>query len=222
VTALTVYAIADARPRGPLGKGLGGEPLAVLRAAGAHVVVERGDAVAPSVETLRAHDRIVRRVARAAPAVLPVRFGTRVTDARALAALLAPLDRALASALGAVRGCEQYTLRVHGRAAPPARPDPRAGPGARFLAKRLATRRAPEIDPITQATRPWVRAARVQRRDARSAARSGDLVATVYHLVARRDARAYRAALTRSAAGVRRVRVAVSGPWPPYAFAELP
>jgi hypothetical protein len=215
VTAITLYAIADARPRGALGKGIGGKPLVVVRAGGAHVVIERASPAEPSVRTLRAHDRIVRRVARFAPAVLPVRFGTSVADARSLAALLAPLEDALADALAAVRECVQYTLRVHGPPAPPEKPNPRSGPGARFMAKRLAERQAPEIAPVTAATKEWVRASRVERH-----ADKGDHVATVYHLVPRREARAYRAALVR--ARVREVRVVVTGPWPPYAFAELP
>ncbi len=215
MSALTLYAIADARPRGALGRGIGGKPLAVVRAGGAHVVVERAAPAEPSVATLRAHDRIVRRVARAAPAVLPVRFGTAVGDARALTALLAPLEDALAAALAEVRECVQYTLRVHGPAAAPPKPDPRKGPGARFMAKRLAQRQAPEIAPVSAATKEWVRAARIERHEGR-----GDHVATVYHLVPLRAARAYRAALAR--ADVTEVRVVVTGPWPPYAFAELP
>jgi hypothetical protein len=216
VTTLTLYAIADARPRGALGKGLGGKPLSVVRAAGAHVVVERAPPAQVSARALRGHDRIVRRVARAAPSVLPVRFGTSVSDARALGALLDPLASALSAALDTVRECVQYTLRIRGRAAPPAAPPSHAGPGARFMAQRMASRRAPEVDAVTKATKPWVRASRIERADRK------DLLATVYHLVSRRDARAYRAALSKSLPLVRDVTVTTTGPWPPYAFADLP
>jgi hypothetical protein len=216
VTTLTLYAIADVRPRGALGKGLGGKPLSVVRAAGAHVVIERAPPAQVSARALRGHDRIVRRVTRAAPAVLPVRFGTSVSDARALSALLEPLSSALSSALDTVRGCVQYTLRIRGRAAAPPSPDPHAGPGARFMAQRMASRRAPEIDPVTKATKPWVRASRIERADRK------DLLATVYHLVSRADSRTYRAALSKSLLSIRSVTVTTTGPWPAYAFADLP
>jgi hypothetical protein len=44
-------------------------------------------------------------------------------------------------------------------------------------------------------------------------------IATVYHLVPRASAGAYRRALARAAAA-EGVRVVISGPWPPYAFAD--
>jgi hypothetical protein len=44
-------------------------------------------------------------------------------------------------------------------------------------------------------------------------------IATVYHLVPRASAEAYRRALARHAADAG-VRVVISGPWPPYAFAD--
>jgi hypothetical protein len=74
----------------------------------------------------------------------------------------------------------------------------------------------PEIAAVTDATASHVRASRMERHD------RPPLVASVYHLVPRKEARAYRSALTRAARQVSRVQVKVSGPWPPYAFAELP
>jgi hypothetical protein len=269
---LTLYAITGERPKGPLGVGISGGPLRAARAAGAWVVVERAAAPELSLRAVRAHDRVVRRVARAAPAVLPVRFGTTAADARALAALLAPVEDAIADALDRVRGCVQYTHRVyvhgrgahgrgaHGRGAhgpdahgrdahgpdardrdAPGRDAPgrarasgarrtatpaagvaereraREGPGARWLGERLRMRRVPEAAALSDATRPWVKAERAERHD------RPPLVGSVYHLVRREDARAYRAALAKAvASGHGGVRVETTGPWPPYAFSELP
>jgi hypothetical protein len=53
-------------------------------------------------------------------------------------------------------------------------------------------------------------------RDERVETRAG--VTSVYHLVPRAAAEAYRRALDRAAAA-QGLRIAVSGPWPPYAFA---
>jgi hypothetical protein len=44
-------------------------------------------------------------------------------------------------------------------------------------------------------------------------------VATVYHLVPRASAEAYRRAIDRAAAAAR-LQVIVSGPWPAYAFVD--
>jgi hypothetical protein len=213
---LYLYAIADVRPRGPLGRGLGGHALAVVTAAGAFVVVERTAAPEPTPTRIRAHDRVVRRIAKQAPAVLPLRFGALVEDAAALRALLEPTAEALRTGLERVRNCVQYTHRVYGTAQPASATESGAGPGARWLAQRVAARRVPEAEPIARATKPFVREARVERHD------RPPLVASVYHLVPRGSVKGYRAALARGAAALDGVRVETTGPWPPYAFAELP
>jgi hypothetical protein len=214
---LYLYAIVGRRPRGPLGTGIAGGALSVVRAGGAHVVVERAPAPPPSARAIRAHDRIVKRIAALTPAVLPFRFGSVVTDAGALRTMLEPVGAAIAQALELVAGCVQYTLRVYGEAArDEAEPARGEGPGARWLGVRLRARRVQEIAPVTEATAPYVRGSRSERHE------RPPLVASVYHLVPRSETRAYRAALSRSARALERVHVKTSGPWPPYAFAELP
>jgi len=211
VTSLVLYAIVDRAPRGTLGKGL-----SVVRAAGTHVVVERGTAREVTAASVRAYDRVVRRISRACDAVLPFRFGSVVSDRSALASLLEPIADAVERSLALVRGCVQYTIRVHGRAAAIA-PSRGKGPGTRFLDARLAAQRVVEIAPVTAAVAPYVRATRVQRHD------RPPLLASVYHLVAREDLRRYRAALAKSTALLAKsVRITPTGPWPPYAFAEVP
>src|SRR5207253_655945 len=97
----------------------------------------------------------------------------------AIESLLAPIATAVERAFARVRGAVQFTLRVRGKAAPRPRASTKAGPGTRWLEDRRALRAVPEIAPIEEATRPWVRAVVVERgRDPR-------LLATVFHLVAR-------------------------------------
>jgi hypothetical protein len=223
--SLYVYAVLGARPRRPPGRGLGRERLRVLPVAGLLVAAgELGSPPGPDEAALRAHDTVVRRLARTVDAVLPVRFGTVAPDASALAALLRPRAADLRAALALVAGREQMTLRVYGRPArgteaPPAAPRaPRAaGPGARYLAarRRAHARRAaaPELDPARPGLAALVRAERVERHDA------APLLASVYHLVERGRSRAYRAALARAAPRLLGIRVRPSGPWPAYAFA---
>lgn len=216
MSGLYLYAIVGERPRTPLGRGLAREPLAIVPAAGAHVVVERAGTPAITAKNLKAHDRVVRRIARACSAVLPFRFGSVVADRSALASLLAPIAPSVSRALEHVRDCVQFTLRVYGRAAPPPKSTRGGGPGTRFMNARLRAQRVPEIADVTAKVGPLVRAMRVERHD------RGPLLASVYHLVPRADARRYRAAVAAASRELDGVRVEMTGPWPPYAFAEMP
>ena len=224
---LYLYAIVDARPPGPLGKGIARRPLDVARVGRAWIVFERAAARPPTKTALVAHDRVVRRVAGASSAVLPLRFGSTVADRAALAELVAPLSSGIGRALERVRGAAQLTLRVHGARAQRRIPEG-AGPGTRWLAARFARSQVPEIAALTEATRGLVREVRIQRHDRdperpppprRSA--TAHLLATVYHLVAREDVARWRAAVERALPHVAPVTVTATGPWPPYAFAEL-
>jgi hypothetical protein len=218
-SGLYLYAIVGKRPRGALGTGMNGGALALVRAGGAHVVVERASAPEPTPRAVRGHDRIVKRIAASTSAVLPFRFGSVVEDRAAVRGMLDPVTSAVAKALEVVDGCVQYTLRVYGeatRAAPGEAAAEASGPGTQWLRVRLRARRVPEIAPVTDATLGYVRAARTERHD------RPPLVASVYHLVPRAKARAYRTALGRAARALPNVEIKISGPWPPYAFAELP
>jgi hypothetical protein len=210
VSALYLYAIVDKPPKAPLGK------LSVARAGGAHVVFERDGGRATTAANLKKHDRVVKRLARSCAAVLPFRFGSVVADRAALAALLEPMVPAIAEALEKVRDATQFTLRIYGKAAPPKRPKKGEGPGTRFMNARLRSHRVPEIEAVTAATKAFVLASRAQRHG------RPPLLASVYHLVAQGDVRRYRAALTASSRELVGVQVEATGPWPPYAFAEVP
>jgi hypothetical protein len=216
---LYVYAILSGVPRTALGRGIAGEPLRALRAGSVIAVVARVAApVQLSPVTLRAHDRIVRRIGALVPGILPVRFGTHVTDAADLAALLHPHRERLSAALTLVTGREQMTIRVFGRHRhTPSRraPRTRTGPsaGTRYLRDRARAFEVPEAKPVLSAVRPLVKSERVQPHDA------GGLRASIYHLIDRGQAKPYIARATRAASSLQDVRVSVSGPSPPYAFA---
>jgi hypothetical protein len=180
-------------------------------------------ASAPTVDeaSLRAHDAAVRRLAAGASALLPARFGSVAGDERALCEALRPRLDAFREGLRAVRGCEQMTLRfARLDAAEPASTtpvtSPASGPGTRYLDARRASagdpRAVPEIGRVLDALAPLVRGERRERHE------RPPLLASVYHLVARESLDAYRAAVA-SAADEAGLRVTISGPWPPYAFA---
>lgn len=218
---VSVYAFVSGPPPRRLPRGATGERLRVLACAGVLAVV--GDvraAVTPTIEGLRAHDRIMRRLVTRFPAVLPARFGSVVADEATLAATLGGRAEEIAAALTLVEGREQMTLRLYGPvASTPPRPDigDSLGPGARYLSERMQARRAseeiPELAPLRPALAGLVRAERAERHG------TPPLLASVYHLVERGSTDAYRAVVATSDGALGGVHVRVSGPWPPYAFA---
>jgi hypothetical protein len=216
---LLVYAVASAGRRAS-GTGVAGERLR-------HVRVRRLDAIvghvaktpAPSTRNLQQYDRVMTRLWRSRAAILPVRFATVVSDSSQLELVLRDRQDALRRQLKVVRGRAQMTVRIlEGQGAVMARASSgsRGGPdkvrptGTDYLRALAKAQEIPAFAPLRAAVRRWVREERVERLGT---------VATVYHLVPNGAAARYRAALTR-AADAAGVRVLVSGPWPPYAFAE--
>ena len=216
-----VYALLGDAPAPDAGAGLRDEPLRVVRVGDLLVAVgDMAESPAVSEATLRAHDAVIRRLADAVDAILPVRFGSLLPES-GLADVLGSRARELSEALAMVAGRQQMTLRVLGDASAPASVAPTAeipgdaGPGARYLAARRAewrrAREAPELEPLRPGLERLVKAERVTRHD------TPPLLASVYHLIDRGSSAEYRAAVERSASTG--VRVVATGPWPPYAFA---
>lgn len=198
---MTVYAIISGES--PLDEGLRLVPCGEVSA----VVGETEARISP--EALAAHDAVIRRLADRFEALLPVRFGENVKDDAELAKLLAPRAPRFAEALERVRGCAQMTLRVFGEPEPLAEPD-QGGPGTRYLEARRRARSLPEIAPLLNALRPLLKDERTVRHE------EGSYFGTAYHLVRREDVPAYLSLVEKIETSH---RVAVSGPWAPYAFA---
>ena len=68
-----------------------------------------------TARALRAHDAVVRRIARVAPAILPARFGTIVESESSVVGLIERWSADLCEALALVEGREQMTLRLFAR-----------------------------------------------------------------------------------------------------------
>jgi hypothetical protein len=213
-----VYALA---PRGVTVPGA----LRTISAGGIEAIVGTVPRPAkPTEAALRAHDRVLRELADGAPAILPVRFGTYFEDAGELELILRARQDTFRRALRAVRGRAQMTLRVaHPPVGNPLRADapPSGSPlqdgstGTAFLQARAAAaaqaRAIPGFDPVRAAVRRWVRDERVEKHGR---------VASVYHLIPRGSVDAYRRGVMRAAEAAG-LRVLVSGPFPPYAFATF-
>ncbi len=234
--ALYVYALLDRAPRVGL-KGIVREPIGFVR-CGAGLVAAVGElsrAPAATVGTVGRHDRVVRRLAAAAPAALPARFGSTVADRAELMAMVGARRSDLRSALARVRGRVQMTLRAVTRLA--GRPRARrrgsratdlrtvrlqahptkVGVGTRYLRARLERsrriRQAPELTPWRSAVAAFVIAEAVARSD------EGPIIATAHHLIDRRSVRAYKAAIRNVGSASGDIWVSLSGPSPAYAFA---
>jgi hypothetical protein len=194
--------------------GGGSERLRVIRFGPvAAVVRDASRPPAPTPANLRRYDHTMRELAGRFSALLPVRFGTCVS-AEELAFILSSRRAALAHGLQRVRGRVQMTVRIVGEKQEGVRvkaePMPTTGRGYLLgrARKAAADRDVPGFEPVRSAVARWVRDERVEHRAG---------VFTVYHLIPRASADAYRAAAGRAAVATN-LHTVVSGPWPPYAF----
>ena len=202
--------------------------MVVRRDSVAAIVGQLRAAPAPTPRNLRAYHAVLQRLAEDVPALLPVRFGTVLTDLDELSYVLRARQHILRRRLARVRRRVQMTVRFVGMtgAESPAeddtdaqvrlKPDPTfvdRSTGRAYLqaraaaARRLAGRR--ECVRLRAVVSRWVRDERIETRAG---------VLTVYHLVPRAAVPAYRRAVT--AAGWDDLTVVVGGPYPPFAFAE--
>jgi hypothetical protein len=218
-----VYALIASSSR-VTGTGVAGERLRAVTAGRVTAVVgELRRAPEPTMRQLRRYVEVIEAVADQVSAILPVRFGTCMTDLDEVILALRSRQDTLSRRLRAVRGRVQMTIRlVVGSAgsdagddlSPGSDPGDDATQGTRYLQQRAASaaraREIPAFEPIRAAAKRWIKEERIEKRAG---------VATVNHLVPRSSVRAYRAAVER-AADRASVRLIVSGPYAPYAFAE--
>jgi len=218
-----VYALIASSSR-VVGSGMGGERLRAVTAGGIVALVgELRRAPKPTMTNLRRYAIVIEKAAAQTPAILPVRFGTGMADLDEVTFVLQSRQDALRRRLRAVRGRSQMTIRVvlgKSGSDPGDNPSPGSDPGdqstqgTQYLQQRAITaaraREIPGFAPIRAAVKRWVKDERVEKRAG---------VATVNHLIPRSSVGTYRSAVERAAerAGL---RVVVTGPFPPYAFAE--
>jgi hypothetical protein len=225
---LCLYALTGRRPTLPPLRGLAGEPLRLVTAGTISAVVGGMRRVpVPASEMLTQYDGVIRGLVSQLPAVLPARFGSCFDSPDELRFILQSRQRTLQRAVAHVRNRAQMTVRIVGagraREADTASRTRGAGTaggvgsarGRTYLRERASAavreREIAGFEPVRDAVRRWIRDERVDMRRG---------IASVYHLVPRSASETYRKAIVRaaSAAGL---QVVVSGPWPPYAFADL-
>jgi hypothetical protein len=227
---ICVYAVVSPVPLRVPPVGIRGERLRVITVDRlAAVVGELKRVPAPTIKNLRRYATVIEAIASKVPAILPARFATTVADREELAFVLRSRGATLRQRLRAVRGRAQMTIRLvsesqsgdgafpsQSRAAGRARVgvEHKTTQGTRYLQQRMAiaarARAVTGFEPIRNAIRRFVKDERVEKR--------GDVV-TVNHLVPRTTASRYLTAVER-AAEEGAIRLSVSGPWAPYAFAD--
>jgi hypothetical protein len=189
-----------------------GHHIEFIGVAGVQAAIERcRERPSLSEAALRSQHEIVMRIFEDADDLLPVRFGAWVEE-HELSDLLTPRRAAIKRALDLVRGRVQMTVRF-AEAAPTgavAYLSDRASGTAYLQARRAATRALPaEAAHISAAARDVVVAELTSPSSPRAAA-------CLYHLIDRENVALYRATIARFESP----EVAVSGPWPAFAFAS--
>lgn len=209
-----VFALLDAAPSRRAGKGLAG-PIALHELGPCFVAAERRADVPPiELGALKQHHLVVARLWKAAPAVLPVRFGTLLEETE-IAEALEDKDEELAEAFDRVRGRGQFSWRGHGAE--------RRAESATIIARTQARSGTEYLRRAARASMPPARFSPIRRRLAAFIAAERyepsrpALPETLYHLVDRMSIDAYLAAAARISPSAS-LAPTLSGPFPAYAF----
>lgn len=229
---LCVYALVSPSRKTPGVTGVRGERLRRISFQRVDVIVgQMASPPKPTGVAVRRYDTVMRTLGDRFPAILPARFGTCVVDVEELAFIVKTRQASFVKSLRLVRNRVQMTVRIfspqprasEGRRLPGRDGGRRGGTevaregrrsGAQYLRERAEIARyLPGSEPIRAAVKKWVKAERIERHEGQRFAGS------IFHLVARSAVRPYHRALERAAMAAD-VTTIISGPWPPYAFAD--
>lgn len=174
-----------------------------------YAVCERRSAVPELTDAvLRAQHKAVIEIADRSRATLPARFGALIDEA-GLVEWARGRQTELRRGLDDVRSRVQMTIRVVGQPVTAAPTAPTMTSGRAYLESRRQVL-APKVPLTAQEVLGFLRPLVVRER---IEAGQGGLLATVYHLISRRDLAAYKRAVKNVPGDM-----IVSGPWPPFAF----
>lgn len=207
--------------------GISGAPVHLLKTENFSVLVSDLDADVVQVtrENALAHAAVVRSIlSRTTP--LPFRFGTLVTQQQLTNYLIARKP-ALETKLAEVRGCVEMSVKiiwdVSGTEPEPS-DDSTQGSGARFLKQKRreilgGERSAAEAETIST----WLhgKVSGLTRDEQVTLRPSQRLVLAAAHLVERGKIPQYRGKVAEARQDRPELHFLVSGPWPPYSFANI-
>ena len=209
--------------------GITNAPVRVLKAEDFAVLVSDldVDAVPVTKENALDHAAVVRSILhRTTP--LPFRFGTLVSEQQ-LKSYIGARKPALDAKLAHVRGCVEMSVKIicdpsTDNELTERETDKAEGAGARFLAQKRreilgSDFRATEVQKISTWLQETVSGL---TRDEQVMLRSSQrLFLSAAHLVERSKIEQYRSKITESRVKRPELRFLLSGPWPPYSFANI-
>jgi hypothetical protein len=228
---LYVYCLAEGVDSLPLfPRGVSGARVRLVKLEGLSLVVSActGDVFHQFRKNGLAHNAVVRTVFKQTTP-LPCRYGMIVTD-KQLRNYISTHKQALRDNLAHVRGGAEMTLRISGPRlnAPAAFPGGQrkpVGPGTKFLLdKRKEIRGEEWLSAQKAELSAWLDEklpGLIRDEKINLAPQERALLARVDHLVDRSSVEQYREKMGAAIQERPEVRFMVSGPWPPYSFANI-
>ena len=209
--------------------GINGAAVRLLKIDEFGVLVSDGesDAFPLTKESAIAHDTVVRSTFDQTT-LLPFRFGSIVSEQQ-LRHYVATYKPALKKSLSHVRGCVQMDLRIiwqHSRPDAAAAPENNErGPGTAFLEKKRREllgdeQQAAQIAELSNLLREdlgaLIRDEQITLQPSKTA-----MLATVFHLIESANFQRYQEKVQEIRNIRPDLRIRLSGPWPPYSFANI-
>ncbi len=208
--------------------GVSGAVLRVLKVEDISVLVSDCETVAATQENMLAHAAVVRSVCtRTTP--VPLRFGTLATEPQ-LRSFITHNKVAIANKLLHLSGCVEMDLKTAWQSSNSAttnldEPDPATGPGTAFLREKrrellgdepTAAQRAELSNLLGEELGDLIKEEKIRLGSSEKA-----LPARVFHLVEAVKIKEYRQKVQELRERRPDLQLEVSGPWPPYSFANI-
>jgi len=205
--------------------GVSGVAVRVLKIEDVSVLVSDCEAVAATQENVLAHAAVVRSVCtRTTP--VPFRFGTLATEPQ-FRSFIRGNKVAIANKLAHLSGCVEMDLKTVWQSSNPAPSEPAqpAGPGTAFLREKrrellgdeaTAAQRAELSGLLGEEFGDLVKEEKISLR-----APEKSTATRVFHLIEASKIKAYRERVQKLREKRPELRLEMSGPWPPYSFANI-
>jgi hypothetical protein len=229
---LYVYCIAEGGVRvRKLPRGLFGASVRLLKIDDLAVLVSSYRGSADRIEDAMTHHQVVRSIQKQTTS-LPVRFGTIVTEQQ-LRKFISMHRRAISANLSHVRGRAEMNVRmsgtITGNDVPEATKDEAqtVGPGTAFLLeKRSEVLREDRREQQKTTLSAWLHEKlgnliKDERLNFVLSPTQKAFLARADHLVDREHVQTYREQMAKAIAERPEIHFMVSGPWPPYSFANI-
>ena len=205
--------------------GVCGAGVRVVKMDDISVLVSDCEAVPVTRENLLAHAAVVRDVFTRTTTI-PLRFGTLTTEQQ-LRSFVTTNKQAIANKLAQLRGCVEMDLKTNWQGSTAALPasEPAAGPGTAFLREKrrellgdeqAAAQRAELSDLLRTELGNLIKDEKIELQTPDKA-----MPAKVFHLIESSKISWYREKVQKLRDQRPELQLEVSGPWPPYGFANI-